>query len=246
MARQDAIFQLVAMSGASVVCFQETKIRDIPYSVVRRSLGQDFDCFFFLPAAGTRGGILIAWKSSVVKISNPHRAPNSLTMQVSQNGQPGWWLTVVYGLQAQEGKLLFLQELRDIRDLHPGAHAWVVPGDFNLILDVADKSNDNINRRMMGWFRRVLGDLDLKELYLNGRRYTWSNKRDSPTMEKLDQVFASIDWEITYPSSLLSAMSSSVSDHCPLILNLAVEMKKGRRFHFESFWPKVEGFLDTV
>ena len=89
-ARQDVVFQLVAMSGASVVCFQETKMQDIPYSVVRRCLGQDFDCFFFLPAIGTCGGILVAWKSSVVNIANPHYTQNTLTVQVSSSGQPGW------------------------------------------------------------------------------------------------------------------------------------------------------------
>jgi hypothetical protein len=43
---------------------------------------------------------------------------------------------------------------------------------------------------MMARFRRALSSLELKELYLNGRRYIWSNERELSTLEKLDRVFS--------------------------------------------------------
>jgi hypothetical protein len=52
-----------------------------------------------------------------------------------------------------------------------------------------------------------------------------------------------VDWEVM---SFLSVMGSSTSDHCPLLLNLAVDMRVGRRFRFEAFWPNADGFLETV
>lgn len=52
---------------------------------------------------------------------------------------------------------------------------WAVVGDFNLIYQDQDKNNTNLNRRMMGRFRRVINDLALHELHLNGRSFTWSN-----------------------------------------------------------------------
>lgn len=42
-------------------------------------------------------------------------------------------------------------------------------------------SNSNLDRRMMARFSRLLNDLALKEVYLNGRHYTWSNERSPPT-----------------------------------------------------------------
>ena len=243
-ARCDAIYQMVLLSGASVVCFQETKLQVVTRATVDRCLGQDFDEFFFLPAIGTCGGILLAWKSAVVSISHPHYSANSLTARVGDAGASGWWFTGVYGPQSEADKRLFLQELKDVRDLHPGP--WAVAGDFNLIVDAADKKNGNLNRRMMAKFRRVLAELDLKELYLNGRRYTWSNERERATLERLDRVFTSVDWEVEFPASFLSALSSSISDHCPLLLNLAAQLRLGRRFRFETFWPNAEGFQDVV
>jgi hypothetical protein len=65
-------------------------------------------------------------------------------------------------------------------------------------------------------------------------------------LEKLDRVFSTVDWETLYPNAFLLAMSIGPSDHCPLVLNLSLDLHRGRRFQFQSFWTKVDGFLDVV
>lgn len=75
-----------------------------------------------------------------------------------------WWFTDVYGPKSDEDKLLILQELWDVRALCVGP--WLVGGDFNLIYQAEDKNNDNLNRAMMGHFRRFLHDVEIKELPL--------------------------------------------------------------------------------
>jgi hypothetical protein len=62
-----------------------------------------------------------------------------------------------------------------------------VPGDFNLIVDPADKSHGCLHRGMMAKFRRALSTPELKEIYLKERRFTWSNEREQPHLEKLDR-----------------------------------------------------------
>ena len=68
-------------------------------------------------------------------------------------------------------------------------------GDFNRIYKDEDKNNSNLNRAMMGRFRRLINDLSLKEIPLHGQKFTWSNLQDSPTLVKLDRVLCSVDWE---------------------------------------------------
>jgi hypothetical protein len=41
-----------------------------------------------------------------------------------------------------------------------------------LIYQAEDKNNSNLNRRLMGSFKAVIDDLGLKEISLNGRRFT--------------------------------------------------------------------------
>jgi hypothetical protein len=123
---------------------------------------------------------------------------------------------------------------------------WAVAGDFNMILDMRDKNNANINRRRMAMFRRFVNDLELREANLLGRRYTWSNGRDPPTLERLDRWFSSLDWDALHPTASLSALSSSLSDHAPLLMSTAVDYRCKRRFTFESFWVKLDGFQEAV
>ena len=132
----------------------------------------------------------------------------------------------------------------DIIDLH--ASPWLVAGDFNLLVNQEDKSNTLINRRMMGRFRAKLNMLELKELYLNGRCYTWSNERQHATLEKIDHVFMSNEWDVAYPASSLLALGTVVSDHCPLMLNLNMDISMMKRFKFEACWCKADGGMAVV
>jgi hypothetical protein len=85
-------------------------------------------------------------------------------------------------------------------------------GDFNLIYRDEEKSNDNLNRRMMARFWHLLNDLALKELYLNGRKYMWSNGQTPPTWVLLDRFFCTTDWEDSHVDCHLRCMASMVSD----------------------------------
>jgi len=122
----------------------------------------------------------------------------------------------------------------------------MLAGDFNMIYCSEDKNNENINRAMMGRFCRFVNEFELKEIPLLGRRYTWSNERDSPTLVKLDRVLCTNSWEDIYMESVLQSLASEMSDHCPLILGLREGILGKKRFHFESFWTRLDGFLEAV
>jgi endonuclease/exonuclease/phosphatase family metal-dependent hydrolase len=106
-------------------------------------------------------------------------------------------------------KIMFLDELRIIKATCPGP--WMVAGDFNLIYRASDKNNSNINRAMLGCFRRLIDDLALKEIPLHGRKFTWSNQQYEPVLVKLDHVFCSVDWEILFPNVLLQSAATQDS-----------------------------------
>jgi hypothetical protein len=99
---------------------------------------------------------------------------------------------------------------------------------------------------MMGRFRRLIDDLGLKDIPLHCRRFTWSNHEANPTLVRLDRAFCTAESDSLYPNVLLQSAALEDSDHCPLLLGLN-DVKPGRkRFHFEAFWPKIDGFLEAV
>jgi exonuclease III len=141
----------------------------------------------------------------------------SITMRIQElSSSASWSLTTVYGPTRGLEKEIFLQEIRDISAGIDGP--WMVNGDLNMIYGAEDKNNPRIHRREMGRFRRLLSDLELKELHLHDQLYTWSNERSNPTLERIDRVFVSAKWEDIYPNSYLQPLYSGCSDHAPLLL----------------------------
>lgn len=95
-------------------------------------------------------------------------------------------------------------------------------------------------------FRHALDDMQVDELYLHGRLYTWSNEKRRPTMERLDRAFATVEWLNAFPNHHLRLLSSDCSDHAPLLLQLRAEPWATPCFHFEAFWVCLDGFLEVV
>jgi hypothetical protein len=207
-------------------------------------LGSQFSEFVFLPSIGASGGILVAWKQLLV-CTGWNRIDNHLiSVQFGKEGGSIWWLTCVYGPQGDSEKIEFLQELRDIRNACVGP--WVLAGDFNLIYKSSDKNNTNINRATIGRFRRMINDLSLKEIPFHGRKFTWSNQQVDPVLVKLDRVFCSVDWNLFSQMFCSRVQPLRTPINCPLLLGLRDNKPGKRRFHFESFWTKLDGFQEII
>jgi len=83
-------------------------------------------------------------------------------------------------------------------------------------------------------------------LHLKGRRFTWSNKRDTPTLARLDRVLASEEWMLDHLDHELSALASECSDHAPLMLKTDCSLPHFKCFRFENYWAKCDGYLQVV
>ena len=145
-----------------------------------------------------------------------------------------FFLTVVYGPTLSSRKQAFLQELQQLK-LQPGLQ-WLLLGDFNLIYKASDKNNNRLNTRLMRCFREVLDECDLREIHLQNRKFTWSNERQNPTQAKLDRIFCNEEWDTNFSSHVLHALSTSLSDHCPLLLSNQNGPRRPNSFKFENFW----------
>jgi hypothetical protein len=154
-------------------------------------LGPSFNGYVYLPADDTRGGILLAWDASAIEIAHISFDTYAITGEVKTKDNNRWWLTTVYGPQSREDKLSFLTEFTERRSLCPGP--WMVVGDFNTILFASEKNNENLDRFMMARFRRFVQELELKDLYMHGRLFTWSNERELPTLTRIDRALVSVD-----------------------------------------------------
>jgi endonuclease/exonuclease/phosphatase family metal-dependent hydrolase len=69
-------------------------------------------------------------------------------------------------------------------------------------------------------FNVVIDSLDLREVSMIGRQFTWANNLPEPTYEKLDHVLMDSDWKDNYPMVSVHALEriEALSDHAPILL----------------------------
>ena len=100
---------------------------------------------------------------------------------------------------------------------------------------------------LMTAFNNFIEKLQLRELYCDGGKYTWTNKQEAPIMSCIDRVLVTTSWEERHPLCTLSTLPGIGSDHCPLLLNSGeLENIEKRQFFFEKQWIQMEGFVTKV
>jgi exonuclease III len=148
-ARQEDVRQIVTSVKPNIICLQETKLSTISIHDISNILGNDYeDSFCFLPANGTRGGVLIASRASVCSLHQSQISENTISATVTDpRCNFSWTISRVYGPQGELEKNMFIRELKRLKQ-SVMSH-WLLIGDFNLIYRDQDKNNGRLNRRLM-------------------------------------------------------------------------------------------------
>jgi exonuclease III len=114
----DAIHDKISKSGCDVICLQETKRQHFDLQFLKNFCPSSFDAFEYLPSVGASGGIITIWKSSQFTGSLAFSNKFAISLDFHSNhDQSEWLLTNVYGPCTPEGKLDFIQGIKNIQML---------------------------------------------------------------------------------------------------------------------------------
>jgi hypothetical protein len=106
-------------------------------------------------------------------------------------------------------------------------------GDFNVLRHSGEKNKNFVHSHSIDLFNSVILILGLREIFMNGGQYTWSNKQTSPSLEKLDRVLMSSGWEDMFPLVSVRKLVRYFSDHNALLLDTNIQppsTSKSREF----------------
>jgi endonuclease/exonuclease/phosphatase family metal-dependent hydrolase len=117
----------------------------------------------------------------------------------------------------------------------PESIDWMIVGDFNLMRKQEDR-NKKEDLTEMFMFNDAISALGLTEIILQGRKYTWSNMQPNPLLQKLDWVFTSSSWNISYPDTTTKGLEITPSDHNPCIVSISTDISRPKIFRFENYW----------
>ncbi|CAL9224751.1 unnamed protein product [Arabidopsis halleri] len=128
---------------------------------------------------------------------------------------------------------------------------WIVVGDFNEVLSIADHSRAldySFNESGMRDFQNVVSACDLMDLSSSGPTFTWiNNQDDNPIGKKLDRALINHAWLTSFPQSHAIFEAGVVSDHLRCVIHLtSANLCHRKPFRFFDFMATHELFIPTV
>ena len=227
--------KVLRLSRCDVVCLQESKLNEYNLAYYSDFLPSFFekDCVY-IDAISHSGGCIITWRKNYTRI-NSWSTRHSCSVVLKQNNSGEiFTVTNVYGPSEDALKPDFLKELSKMADLINSK--WMLVGDFNLVRWLIDRSSDMRATNLMDLFNELIVELQLVDVPLKNRSYTWCSKRPKPVFSRIDRCFMSPEWNTTFPIITLHAQDMMVSDHVPLILSCKHRFHVKRQPKMELLW----------
>jgi hypothetical protein len=119
-----------------------------------------------------------------------------------------------------------------------GDIVWCIMGDFNAIADPNERRGigvSNLVGREVTEFREFISQMELVDLPLLGRQFTWFHT-NGIAMSRLDRVLISPEWVTLWGNPCVWVAARDVSDHCLIILRYNNDDWGAKPFRFNNYW----------
>ncbi|GAA0176362.1 hypothetical protein LIER_29368 [Lithospermum erythrorhizon] len=139
---------------------------------------------------------------------------------------------------------------KTLLQLNPGDVGWSIMGDFNDILESAEKKGDNMrSEARMSTVRDFIRDGGLLDLGHTRDSFNWCNSREKQACIKarLDRVLCNAHWCLTITGAVVYHLDMIGADHKSDLLDTeGVTEKAKRRFVFDKGWVMKAGCEEVV
>ncbi|MCH91026.1 endonuclease/exonuclease/phosphatase family protein, partial [Trifolium medium] len=225
------ICDVVTTENIDFLSIQETKMEVISDCFIR-SLWESSDCdWAYLPTVGNSGRILSIW----------NKVKASLVFTFIGDGFVGG--VSVPDVYKRQSDILMSK-------MGFGEGLWCVMGDFNSVIDHHERRGLGVNvdggrNSEMAGFDTFLNSLELIDLPLIGRRFTWFHP-NGVSMSRLDRMLISSSWFDVWGAPSVWVLSRDVADHCPFVLRYSSFDWGPKPFRFNNFWLQNRDFKEVV
>jgi exonuclease III len=221
---------------ADFIGIQETMKKSYSEKLFRKIDNNKEFSWFWTPSDGKSGGMLSGIRKDKFDVESFECGEYMIIANVfDKSVRKKWSLANVYGPANDEFKESFLTELSSF--CFKAKYPMLLGGDFNIMRFCSDKNKKFNDNKYSCVFNQIINSYDLRDLPLSSGKFTWSNNRKNPTLEKLDRVLISSSWENEFPLCNFRKNPRYMSDHNPLIVRTDNSQIIGARpFCFETAW----------
>ena len=174
-----------------------------------------------IPSEGKNGDLAMLWKEGIT-VEVQTYSQTHINALVDGGESVGWWhLMGFYGNLDTAKRPESWAKLRHLKGT--STLPWLTIGDFNEITGFSEKEGGSDKpRQQMKNFIDTINFCRLRDLGFNGLKFMWIYHQGDGMQirERLDRALATPDWVNMFPEAKLFHLSSSVSDHSPLVLRI--------------------------
>ncbi|XP_028059521.1 uncharacterized protein LOC114263216 [Camellia sinensis] len=235
--------QLIKEKRVDVVLFQETKSRDIDVPFVRSIWPWEKLEFMAANSDGSAGGLLSIWNPEVFSLSECCSNRNFLLLSGTLSSSFECVFLNIYAPNDVVQRAKLWDSILNVRSSFQ--KPWCMGGDYNEIRVPDERRGCTRSSKGMQDFNNFVDLLELMDLPMLGRKFTWCNSVDSDRWSRIDRFLLDPLWVETF-SLKLWGLPRLVSDHYPLLLTEDEKNWGPKPFRFLNAWTLHPSFLSVV
>lgn len=203
-------------------------------AVIKRIWGNPDVGFSISSSEGASGGLLTLWNSEIFK---PHAITSHKHFILVEGTQGNGFQCVFLNIYAPNNPISRRNLWMELSLLKSTSQSlWCVGGDFNSIKSIsAERVGCTRMDRDMRDFIDFINIMELQDLPLLGREFTWSNFQDVEIQSRIDRFLLSQEFLDKFNLTQWG-LHRPISDHSPIMLAEDSRNWGPKPFRFQDAW----------
>lgn len=176
----------VMQEDLDIIAVQETIKQEFTDWELKEMAGNKDFSWIWSTAVGHFGGLAVGVKTEILDIEDSISTKYFICLLLrNKTTNFRFWCINVYGPAKHEFSADFVQELSEFCET--AVLPLVMGGDFNLIRNNKERNQGQGDPRLMELFNDFIGKFHLREIFVSGAKFTWSNKQKEPHYGEVGQ-----------------------------------------------------------
>ncbi|XP_028074483.1 uncharacterized protein LOC114276846 [Camellia sinensis] len=199
--------------------------------------------YIVVDSVGSAGGLLSIWRPQIFELKSCCSGKNFIILSGTSSPSFQCSLVNIYAPNEVLGRRQLWKSLVGIHHHFP--NPWCVGGDFNEIRFMGERKGCLSRDRGMKDFNELVEKLELTDMPLLGRQYTWFNAMDGNRWRRIDRFLLDVKWLEKF-SFKHWGLPTSISDHCPILIQEDGRDWGPKPFKFINAWLSHPSFISEV
>ncbi|XP_028105282.1 uncharacterized protein LOC114304318 [Camellia sinensis] len=184
-------------------------------------------------AEGSAGGLLCLWNPQNFELKECCCSRNFILLSGLAHHSFNCSLINVYAPNDVQKRSILWKLLSTLKSSFPSP--WCIGGDFNEIRFMSERRGCSRRGRGMKDFNELIDKLELVDMPMLGRQFTWCNAMDGDRWSRIDRFLIDPRWLEEFKLKQWG-LPRSISDHCPILLMEDERDWGPKPFRFINAW----------